>query len=103
MRVVIRLFLLLGLFLTGCSGFADSMSGSRGLAAGNYRGTIESGGIPRPEDFSLAAFISQHTYQFPPSNTDTPVTVHALASFVGEPAAKGPRAMLLLGLTAAKT
>lgn len=61
---------------------------------------IMSGCIPSKEEFSLAAFISGHHYAFPEAASDQVVTVHALTSFVAQPALKAPKALLLIGLNA---
>lgn len=59
---------------------------------------ITAGCIPGKEEFSLAAFIAGHTYEFPEADSSQTLTVHALTSFVAAPSQSGPRALLLVGL-----
>lgn len=79
--------------------------GGMGLdeGASPYRNSIAEGGVPRPEEFSLAAFVSAHTYDFPAATTDMPVSVVGLTSFVADPKSHGPKALLLIGLDTQRT
>lgn len=116
MRRPIRWVWLLALLLGGClesegsgTGFEvdrgnDSSSGDEtfGFVEDDYGidCPILGGCIPSKEEFSLAAFISGHHYAFPEPASGQVVTVHALTSFVAQPALKGPKALLLIGLNA---
>ncbi len=91
------------LVLGACGGDFSTMGAMGDRAAErdlSGRERILTGEVPHPDDFSLAGFISEHSYDFPAPSPDTNVTVHSLATFMRNPQARGPRTLLLIGVTA---